>query len=125
MPASPSEQIDQQIADLNDWRGPLYARLRDLVHQAAPHATEEWKWGTGIYSDGGMVCAIAAFKDHLKINFLQGAEIEDPSSLFNAGLDAKKTRAIDIYEGDGLNEEALSELVCTAVAFNKAKVKPR
>jgi hypothetical protein len=125
MAENPSEQIDRQIAELNDWRGPRYGRLRALVHEADPDAVEEWKWGTGIYSNGGMVCAIAAFKDHVKVNFFQGAELEDPNALFNAGLDAKKTRAIDIYEGDGLNEQALKELIRSAVAFNKAKGKPR
>jgi hypothetical protein len=120
-----TEQIDQQIAELTDWRGPLYAHLRSVIHEADPGAVEEWKWGTGIYSDGGMVCAIAAFKDHVKVNFFQGADLQDPSGLFNAGLDAKKTRAIDIYEGGSVNEQALGELVRSAVAFNKAKAKPR
>jgi len=116
-----SELIDNQIADLSDWRGPLFAKLRALIHDTDPDIAEEWKWGTGIFTHGGMVCAVGAFKDHLRINFFQGAVLEDPQGLFNAGLDAKKTRAIDLYAGDSVDEPALKELVRTAVAQNNTK----
>lgn len=85
-----SELIDKQIAELADWRGQLFVRLRNLIHEADPDITEEWKWGTGVWTHNGMVCAVAAFKDHLKVNFFQGALLIDPNKLFNAGLDAKK-----------------------------------
>jgi len=116
-----SELIDKQVADLGDWRGPLFARLRALIHDTDPDIAEEWKWGTGIFSHSGMVCALAAFKDHVKINFFQGAVLDDPRGLFNAGLDAKKTRAIDLYAGDSVNEPALKELIHAAVAHNTAE----
>ncbi len=113
-----SELIDKQIADLGGWRGALAARLRALIHEADPGITEEWKWNTGAWSDHGPVCSMAPFKDHVKLNFFKGAALPDPQGLFNAGLDAKATRAIDCREGDGINEPALQELVRAAVAMN-------
>lgn len=90
----PSELIDKQISDLPDWRGQLMARLRILIYQADPDLTEDWKWNTPVWSSNGTVCAIAAFKDHLKINFFKGASLPDPHALFNSGLEAK-TSPID------------------------------
>jgi hypothetical protein len=116
-----SELIDKQIDELGDWRGVLIAKLRKLVQETDPGITEEWKWDTAVWSHGGMVCAIGAFKDHVKVNFFSGAALPDPHKLFNAGLDAKKTRAIDIYEGDAVNEPALRQLVHDAVARNTAR----
>ncbi len=116
---NPSEQIDQFIAALNDWRGPLIVRLRTLIHEVDPSITEEWKWGVPVWSHGGLVCSTGVFKNAVKMNFFQGASLPDPQKLFNAGLDAKKTRAIDFHEGEAVNEGALKELVRAAVAHNK------
>ena len=115
---NPSERIDTQIAELADWRGQMIARLRTLIHEADPDITEEWKWDTGVWSHQGLVCAVAIFKKAVKMNFFQGALLEDPQKLFNAGLDAKKTRAIDFHEGDAVDETALKELIRVAVAHN-------
>ncbi|HEX4203932.1 MAG TPA: DUF1801 domain-containing protein [Ktedonobacteraceae bacterium] len=115
---NPSERIDQHIAELTDWRGQMVARLRKLILEADPHLTEEWKWETAVWSSQGLVCALGAFKQTVKMNFFQGAFLEDPQKLFNAGLEAKKTRAIDFHEGDSADEFALKELICAAVAYN-------
>lgn len=120
---NPSELIDKQIADLADWRGELFARLRTLILAADPDIVEEWKWDTAVWTHKGMVCAVGAFKDHLKINFFKGASLEDRHGLFNAGLDAKATRAIDVYEGDTVDESALTDLIRAAVAYNSASRK--
>jgi hypothetical protein len=115
---NPSERIDQQIAELADWRGQMFARLRKLILEAAPDITEEWKWDTAVWSHQGLVCSVGTFKKTVKMNFFQGAFLEDPHTLFNAGLDAKKTRAIDFREGDAVDESALKELIRAAVAHN-------
>jgi len=115
---NPSERIDQQIAELTDWRGQMVARLRTLAHEADPDITEEWKWDTAVWSHQGLVCAVATFKKGVKMNFFQGAFLEDSHKLFNAGLDAKKTRAIDFRESDAVDESALKDLIRTAVAHN-------
>jgi hypothetical protein len=115
---NPSERIDQQIAELAGWRGQMVARLRKLILEADPDITEEWKWDTAVWSHKGLVCAVGAFKETVKMNFFQGAFLEDPHKLFNAGLDAKKTRAIDFREGAFVDEAALKELIRAAVAHN-------
>ncbi|MGD8404665.1 MAG: DUF1801 domain-containing protein [Anaerolineales bacterium] len=115
---SPSQHITNYIAGLSDWRGKMLARLRQLVLDAAPEISENWKWDTPVWSQKGNVVAVAAFKDYIKLNFFKGASLEDPQSLFNAGLEAKATRAIDLKEGDEINEAALKELIRAAVAFN-------
>jgi hypothetical protein len=115
---NPSQLIDQQIAELGDWRGEMLARVRKLIHAAAPEITEEWKWGTAVYTQNGLVCAASAFKDHAKVNFFKGASLEDPKGLFNAGLGAKAIRSIDIHQGDPLQEADLQDLVLAAIAFN-------
>lgn len=120
-----SEQISKHIAELADWRGKLLARLRKVILAAAPGLTEEWKWGTPVWTHKGNVVAVGAFKDHLKINFFKGASLPDPHGLFNAGLDAKATRAIDLHEGDKINEAALKELIRAAVALNASVVKKK
>ncbi len=117
-----SELIDNRIAELNDWRGKTLARLRKLVLEAAPGITEEWKWDTPVWSSNGNVLAAGAFQDHIKLNFFHGALLED-HRLFNAGLDAKLTRAIDIFEGDKIDEASLKDLVRAAVALNNSKPK--
>ncbi len=113
-----SELIDKQIAELADWRGDLSARLRKLIHEADPGITEEWKWNAAVWSHEGLVCSVGPFKDHVKMNFFKGAALPDPHGLFNAGLDAKATRAIDFHKGDTVNESALKDLICVAVANN-------
>ena len=113
-----TEQIDKQIADLNDWRGELIARLRKLIHEAAPEIKEDWKWNTAVFTSNGNVCALGAFKDHVKLNFFKGASLPDPDGLFNAGLDAKATRAIDFHEDDKVDAKPLKTLVSKAVAAN-------
>jgi len=115
---NPSERIDQYIAELADWRGQLVARLRALILEADPDITEEWKWETAVWSHRGLVCAVSAFKQTVKMNFFQGALLQDPRKLFNAGLDAKKTRAIDFHEGDAVDASALNDLIRAAVAHN-------
>lgn len=115
---NPTERIDQHIAALADRRGHLFARLRALIREADPDITEEWKWETAVWSHQGLVCALSAFKNTVKMNFFQGAFLDDPHTLFNAGLDAKKTRAIDFREGDAVDESALKELIRAAVAHN-------
>lgn len=118
-----SQQIDSYIKGLDDWRGTMIARLRKLILDAAPELTEEWKWDTPVWSHKGNVVAAGVFKDHVKLNFFKGASLEDPRGLFNAGLDAKATRAIDIAEGGKVDEDALRELIRSAVAYNAASKK--
>jgi hypothetical protein len=120
-----SQQITNQIAELTDWRGKLLARLRKVILAAAPGITEDWKWGTAVYVSRGNAVAISAFKDHVKINFFHGAALSDPHGLFNAGLDAKTMRSIDLFEGDKIDESALKELIRTAVAHNAASKKKK
>jgi hypothetical protein len=114
----PAQLITNHIAELADWRGKLVARLRKLILAADPDISEEWKWGTPVWSRQGNVVAVGAFQDHVKINFFKGAALPDPHGLFNAGLEAKAMRAIDLHAGDRLNEPALKELVRAAVAYN-------
>jgi hypothetical protein len=121
---TPSQHIDRRIEELGDWRGKLLAGLRKIILKAAPELVEEWKWDTPVWSHNGNVVAAGAFQDHLKLNFFKGAQLEDPHGLFNAGLDAKATRAIDLYEGDKVDEAALRDLVRAAVTLNGSKAKP-
>jgi hypothetical protein len=114
----PTERIDKQIAELTDWRGQMFAQLRKLINEADPDITEEWKWNTAVWSHQGLVCALGAFKKAVKMNFFQGAFLEDPHTLFNAGLDAKTMRSIDFHEGDAVEESALKDLIRSAVAHN-------
>ena len=115
---NPNERIDKQIAELTDWRGQMFVQLRKLIHEADPDITEEWKWNTAVWSHQGLVCALGAFKKAVKMNFFQGAYLEDPHALFNAGLDAKTTRAIDFHEDDAIDESALKDLIRSAVTHN-------
>ncbi len=120
---TPSQQINNHIKELADWRGELLARLRKLILEASPELTEEWKWDTPVWSYKGNVVAGGAFKDHIKLNFFKGASLKDSQGLFNAGLDAKATRGIDFHEGDEINETALKDLVREAVAYNSSGSK--
>ena len=123
--STPSRHIDRRIEELADWRGKMLSRIRRIILKAAPELTEEWKWDTPVWSYKGNVVAAGVFKDHVKLNFFKGASLEDPNGLFNSGLDAKATRAIDITEGDEINETALKELVQTAVAYNASGSKKK
>ena len=122
---APTQQITKFIADLPDWRGQLLTRLRKLIHDAAPELAEDWKWGTPVWAHKGNVVAIGAFNDHVKLNFFKGASLEDPQGLFNAGLDAKATRAIDFFQGDNISEPALKKLVRAAVNLNASGGKKK
>jgi len=122
---SPSELITDQIEALADWRGKLLAQLRKLILDAAPDLIEEWKWGTAVWVCKGNVAAAGAFKDHVKLNFFRGASLDDTGGLFNAGFEAKATRAIDFHQGDKINPEALKGLVHAAVALNASGEKKK
>jgi hypothetical protein len=113
-----SEMITRYISDLGDWRGARIAELRSLIHDAAPELAETWKWGTPVWVHNGNVVAVAAFKNHVKLNFFDGASIADPQALFNAGLDAKTSRSIDFARDDKLDEAAIRQLVKAAVALD-------
>jgi hypothetical protein len=116
-----SKLIDKQIADFPDWKGKLLARIRKLIHDASPEMKEEWKWGTAVWTNNGLVCAMSAFKNHVKVNFFKGSMLTDPKKLLNSGLESKVNRAIDLYENDTLDEEGLKELVRNASALNIKK----
>jgi len=120
-----SQHIDNYIKELTDWRGTLLARLRKLVLNADPNLTEEWKWDTPVWSYKGNVVAGGIFKDHVKLNFFKGASLADPHGLFNAGLEAKATRGIDIYQGEDIDEAALTDLIRTSVAYNASGGKKK
>ncbi len=122
---TPSQRITNHITELADWRSKMLAQLRKLILEADLNMTEEWKWETPVFSHKGNVVAIGAFKDHLKINFFKGASLDDPHSLFNAGLEAKASRAIDLREGDDIDTAALKELVRAAVALNTSGGKKK
>ena len=118
---NPSENIDKQIADVPDWRGKTMTRLRNLINDANPQLKEDWKWDTAVWTHNGNVVALAAFKDHVKLNVFKGARLPDPHNLFNAGLDAKESRSIDIAENDKINEPALKDLLRAAAVANDKK----
>ncbi len=118
--ATPQVRITHYIADLPDWRGETLARVRKLILDAAPELVEQWKWNVPLWSCRGNVLAVGAFKDHVKLNFFHGAALEDPAGLFNAGLEAKGSRAIDIRQGEKLDERALRQLLRAAVALDAA-----
>lgn len=117
---SPSQLIDQRVAELGDWRGERLARLRALIRAADPGITEEWKWNTPVWSCHGLVCTGETYAKVVKLTFAKGASLADPSKLFNASLDGKTRRAIDVAEGASVNATALEALVRAAVALNKA-----
>src|SRR5688572_18680110 len=125
---SASALIDGKIKELGDWRGKTLAKVRQVIHAADPEIVEEWKWrGTPVWSHDGVVCTGETYKSHVKMTFPKGAGLKDPSGLFNASLEGNAWRAIDIHEGDKINETALKDLIRAAVAFNlkgKSKTKP-
>ena len=126
--------IDEKIKALGDWRGKTLAKVRGIIHAADPEIVEEWKWvkptspGTPVFSYGGIVCTGETYKNVVKMTFAKGAALKDPSGLFNSSLDGNVRRAIDIHEGDKVDEAALKDLIRAAVALNlkgKGKPKPR
>ena len=119
---SPSDLIDQRIGELDDWRGETLARVRDLIRRADPEVVEQWKWrGVPVWEHDGIICTGETYNDKVKLTFHKGAALDDRSGLFNSSLDGNVRRAIDIREGEVLDEEAFSELVGAAVALNEAK----
>ena len=121
---TPSERIDKLIADLADWRGKTLADLRKIIHDAAPGIVEEWKWmGSPCWYHDGLIAVANAHKDKVKLTFYQGASLPDPEKVFNAGLEGNKWRAIDLHEGDRINERALKNTIRAAVAYNRAGLK--
>jgi hypothetical protein len=131
---SASASIDERIRKLGDWRGKTLAKVRGIIHDADPEIVEEWKWvkptnpGTPVWSHGGIVCTGETYKNAVKMTFAKGAELKDPSGLFNSSLEGNVRRAIDIHEGDTVDEAALKDLIRAAVALNlkdKSKPKPR
>src|SRR6187551_4118663 len=116
---TPAQLIDERIEELGDWRGETLARVRDLVKQADPEVVEEWKWrGVPTWYHDGIVCTGETYKKVVKMTFAKGASLEDPSGLFNSSLEGNTRRAIDIHEGEEIDEEALKELIRAAVAIN-------
>jgi len=135
---SASALINEKIKQLGDWRGKTLAKVRAIIHAADPEIVEEWKWvkpttpGTPVFSHGGIVCTGETYKNVVKMTFAKGARLQDPSGLFNSSLDGNVRRAIDIHEGDKVDEAALQDLIRAAVALNlqgeskpKPKPKPR
>jgi hypothetical protein len=127
---SASALIDAKINELADWRGKTLAKVRAIIHKADPEIVEEWKWrGTPVFSHSGIVCTGETYKNVVKLTFAKGASLEDPSGLFNSSLEGNVRRAIDIHEGEKINEAALKNLIRAAVALNleskKTKSKPK
>jgi hypothetical protein len=118
---SASALIDAKINELGDWRGKILAKVRAIIHKADPEIVEEWKWrGTPVFSHAGIVCTGETYKNAVKLTFAQGAALPDPSGLFNSSLDGNVRRAIDIHEGDKIDEAALKNLIRDAIALNLA-----
>ena len=119
---SPSKLIDGRIKELNDWRGEMLAHLRKLITEADPEVVEEWKWrGVPVWEHDGIICTGETYKSVVKLTFAKGASLADPSKLFNSSLEGNMRRAIDIHEGEKVNEKALKTLIQAAVALNKSK----
>jgi hypothetical protein len=131
---SASAILDARVRELGDWRGKMLTKVRDIIRQADPEIVEEWKWvkpsspGVPVFSHGGIVCTGETYKNVVKMTFAKGAALKDPSRLFNSSLEGNVRRAIDIHEGDKINEKALKDLIRAAVALNlkgKSQTKPK
>ena len=129
---SASELISKRIAELGDWRGKTLSRMRTLIKEADPNVVEEWKWvkptkpGTPVWSHDGIICTGESYKSVVKLTFAKGASLKDPARLFNSSLDGNVRRAIDIHQGDKIDEAALKDLIRAAVALNlEGKSKPK
>jgi hypothetical protein len=129
MSTSASQMLDQRIEELGDWRGSVLKRMRELIHAADPEVVEEWKWvkktspGTPVWSHDGGICTGESYKQVVKLTFFHGASLEDPAGLFNSSLGGNTRRAIDIRQGEEIDEAAFQDLIRAAVAFNAAKRK--
>lgn len=124
MSDTPSELIDARIRELGDWRGEMLGRLRALIKEADPEVVEEWKWrGVPVWSHNGIICTGETYKSVVKITFAKGAALEDPSGLFNSSLDGNTRRAIDLREGEAIDEAALKALIRAAVTLNESKAR--
>jgi len=123
--SSPSELIDARIEELADWRGEALARVRALIKQADPEVVEEWKWrGVPVWSHDGIICTGETYKNAVKMTFAKGASLEDPSGLFNSSLEGNTRRAIDLHEGEEIDEGALKALIRAAVELNTSSRRP-
>jgi hypothetical protein len=126
MAEDPARQIDARIEELADWRGETLARLRALIQQADPDVVEEWKWkkpsnpGVPVWSHDGIICTGETYKSVVKLTFFKGASLDDPSGLFNASLEGNTRRAIDVHEGDEIDEKAFVALISAAVSLNES-----
>ena len=124
--ASPSRMIDGRIKELGDWRGEMLGRIRGLIKEADPDVVEEWKWrGVPVWEHDGIICTGETYKAVVKLTFAKGAALDDPAGLFNSSLDGNVRRAIDIREGEKINEKALKALIRAAVALNASKAKKK
>jgi hypothetical protein len=121
--SSPSRQIDQRIKELPDWRGKMLAELRAVIKKADPAVVEEWKWDVPAWSHGGIICTGETYKNVVKMTFVKGAALPDPSCLFNSSLEGNTRRAIDVHEGDQINREGLKALIRAAVTLNASRAK--
>ncbi|AWM03075.1 DUF1801 domain-containing protein [Bradyrhizobium amphicarpaeae] len=122
----PATLIDGRIKELGDWRGEMLARVRGLIKQADPGVVEEWKWrGVPVWEHDGIICTGETYKEVVKLTFAKGAALDDPAGLFNSSLDGNVRRAIDIREGEKINEKALKALIRAAVELNASKVKKK
>jgi len=121
---SPSELIDARIEELGDWRGEMLSRLRALIKEADPEVVEGWKWrGTPVWSHAGLICTGETYRHVVKMTFAKGASLDDPSHLFNASLEGNTRRAIDIHEGEKIDDKALKALIRAAVALNTSSAR--
>lgn len=125
-PLDASRLIDERIAELGDWRGELLAHLRALIRKAVPDVVETWKWrGVPVWEKGGIICTGETYKAVVKLTFAKGASVEDPSGLFNASLEGNSRRAIDLRQGETIDEQAFMTLIRNAAALNAAKAKSK
>jgi hypothetical protein len=120
---SPSRLIDARIGELEDWRGRALSHVRALIRQADPDVVEEWKWNVPVWSHDGIICTGETYKSAVKLTFAKGASLKDPSRLFNSSLEGNTRRAIDLHEGDEINEDAFKKLIRAAVALNKSSIR--
>ena len=120
---SPSRLIDARIKELDDWRGTTLARIRAFIKQADPEVVEEWKWSVPVWSHDGLICTGETYKSVVKLTFAKGASLKDPSGLFNSSLEGNVRRAIDLHEGDEMDEDAFKTLIRAAAALNKASTR--
>jgi|SRR4051812_2187622 len=121
--ATASEHIDARIAELDDWRGKTLSRLRTLIHEADPDVVEEWKWAVPVWSHAGIICTGESYKKAVKLTFAKGASLDDPSGLFNSSLEGNTRRAIDVHEGEKIDERAFKALVRAAAKLNESTAK--